>query len=287
MSALPLADGPAMYFGSTIMTFALPYGAFIAAAIALFYLFRATALRPAAEVDHGQRRPGHLGHHQGAGPDPGPGGDHRGVGAPGADGAASGRSRLPTAARSRARPRRTTRRKARTASTGDRLPGRAPGNGERDGGGRREPAARQPPHPPGGRGRARRADQAPHHRAPPGDHGPHDAAGPARPPVPPARRGHAGRRHPRGRQRQHDQLLPRPRHRRGHEAHLRPPAGQQAGRHHARGGADLGHRARRGRDRAARPGRQLAGGRRWPTPRSCSTSSSTRCCSSAVPRPTS
>ena len=41
MSALPLADGPAMYFGSTIMTFALPYGAFIAATIALYYLFRA------------------------------------------------------------------------------------------------------------------------------------------------------------------------------------------------------------------------------------------------------
>src|ERR1700677_4689199 len=41
MSALPLADGPAMYFGSTIMTFALPLGAFIAATIALFYLFRA------------------------------------------------------------------------------------------------------------------------------------------------------------------------------------------------------------------------------------------------------
>jgi hypothetical protein len=39
--ALPLADGPAEYFGSTIMTFALPYGAFIAASIALFYLFRA------------------------------------------------------------------------------------------------------------------------------------------------------------------------------------------------------------------------------------------------------
>jgi hypothetical protein len=37
----PLADGPAMFFGSTIMTFALPYGAFIAAAVALFYLFRA------------------------------------------------------------------------------------------------------------------------------------------------------------------------------------------------------------------------------------------------------
>ena len=30
-----------MYFGSTIMTFALPYGAFIAATIALFFLFRA------------------------------------------------------------------------------------------------------------------------------------------------------------------------------------------------------------------------------------------------------
>lgn len=30
-----------MYFGSTIMTFALPYGAFIVAAVALFYLFKA------------------------------------------------------------------------------------------------------------------------------------------------------------------------------------------------------------------------------------------------------
>jgi hypothetical protein len=42
----PLADGPAQYFGSTIMTFALPYGAFIAAAIALFFLFRATHSGP-------------------------------------------------------------------------------------------------------------------------------------------------------------------------------------------------------------------------------------------------
>jgi hypothetical protein len=41
MSAQPLADGPAMYFGGTIMTFALPLGAFIAAALALFFLFRA------------------------------------------------------------------------------------------------------------------------------------------------------------------------------------------------------------------------------------------------------
>jgi hypothetical protein len=41
VSALPIADGPAMYFGGTIMTFALPYGAFIAAAVALYFLFRA------------------------------------------------------------------------------------------------------------------------------------------------------------------------------------------------------------------------------------------------------
>jgi hypothetical protein len=39
-AALHLADGPAMYFGGTIMTFALPLGAFIVIAIALFYLFR-------------------------------------------------------------------------------------------------------------------------------------------------------------------------------------------------------------------------------------------------------
>ena len=41
MLALPLADGPAMYFGATIMTFALPYGAFIAVALALYFLLRA------------------------------------------------------------------------------------------------------------------------------------------------------------------------------------------------------------------------------------------------------
>jgi len=40
LAALHLADGPAMYFGSTIMTFALPLGAFIVITIALFYLFR-------------------------------------------------------------------------------------------------------------------------------------------------------------------------------------------------------------------------------------------------------
>jgi hypothetical protein len=37
---IPLADGPAMYFGGTIMTFALPLGAFIVISVALFYLFR-------------------------------------------------------------------------------------------------------------------------------------------------------------------------------------------------------------------------------------------------------
>jgi hypothetical protein len=42
----PLADGPAQYFGSTIMTFALPFGALIAAAIALFFIFRATHSGP-------------------------------------------------------------------------------------------------------------------------------------------------------------------------------------------------------------------------------------------------
>ena len=36
----PLAAGPAMYFGSTVMSFALPLGGFIAVATALFLLFR-------------------------------------------------------------------------------------------------------------------------------------------------------------------------------------------------------------------------------------------------------
>ena len=40
LAAMHLADGPAMYFGGTIMTFALPMGAFIVATVALFYLFR-------------------------------------------------------------------------------------------------------------------------------------------------------------------------------------------------------------------------------------------------------
>ena len=42
----PLADGPAMYFGGTIMTFALPLGAFILISIVLFYLFRSAHSGP-------------------------------------------------------------------------------------------------------------------------------------------------------------------------------------------------------------------------------------------------
>jgi hypothetical protein len=40
VSALQLADGPAMYLGGSIMTFALPLGAFIVIATVLFYLYR-------------------------------------------------------------------------------------------------------------------------------------------------------------------------------------------------------------------------------------------------------
>jgi hypothetical protein len=40
LAAVHIADGPAMYFGGTIMTFALPMGAFIVITVALFYLFR-------------------------------------------------------------------------------------------------------------------------------------------------------------------------------------------------------------------------------------------------------
>jgi hypothetical protein len=46
IAAMHLADGPAMYFGGTIMTFALPMGAFIVASIVLYYLFRANHAGP-------------------------------------------------------------------------------------------------------------------------------------------------------------------------------------------------------------------------------------------------
>jgi hypothetical protein len=64
-AALHLADGPAMYFGGTILTFALPMGAFIVASIVLFYLFRAQHHGPklrylagAAFSSFGTREPG-------------------------------------------------------------------------------------------------------------------------------------------------------------------------------------------------------------------------------------
>jgi hypothetical protein len=41
-----LADGPAMYLGGSIMTFALPMGAFIVIATVLFYLYRRPHLGP-------------------------------------------------------------------------------------------------------------------------------------------------------------------------------------------------------------------------------------------------
>jgi len=46
LAALHLADGPAMYFGGTIMTFALPLGAFIVISIVLYYLFRSAHSGP-------------------------------------------------------------------------------------------------------------------------------------------------------------------------------------------------------------------------------------------------
>ena len=45
-----------MYFGGTIMTFALPYGAFIAAALALYFLFRARHSGPRLKY----LNPGHV-----------------------------------------------------------------------------------------------------------------------------------------------------------------------------------------------------------------------------------
>jgi hypothetical protein len=46
LAALHLADGPAMYFGGTIMTFALPLGAFIVITLVLYYLFRSAHSGP-------------------------------------------------------------------------------------------------------------------------------------------------------------------------------------------------------------------------------------------------
>ena len=105
--------------------------------------------------------------------------------------------------------------------------------------------------------------------------------------VPPlrARRRHPGRRHAGGRQRQHPQLLPRPRHRRADAAHRAPPArhrrGVARGRRWSSGSCSASPRSacwRRPSTRCRRCSRSR---------RSCSTSSSTRCGSSAAPRRTS
>ena len=80
--------------------------------------------------------------------------------------------------------------------------------------------------------RAGRADQAADHRTASRHHRPGHAARPARRAVDPARPGHPRRRHAGRGQCQHHQLLHRPRHRRGHEAHLAAPAGGQRPRHH-------------------------------------------------------
>ena len=65
MFALPLADGPAMYLGASIMTFALPLAAFIVIAGVLFYLYRRPHhnprlkyLTPETVTSVGTREPG-------------------------------------------------------------------------------------------------------------------------------------------------------------------------------------------------------------------------------------
>jgi len=66
--ALIIADGPTRYFGGSIMTFALPYGAFIVIALGLYYIFkrphnvpRMRYLRPAHQISVGTREPGSTG----------------------------------------------------------------------------------------------------------------------------------------------------------------------------------------------------------------------------------
>jgi hypothetical protein len=63
-----LANGPAQYLGGSIMTFALPYGAFIVIALVLFYIFkrphsvpRMSYLRAAHQTSVGTREPGTAG----------------------------------------------------------------------------------------------------------------------------------------------------------------------------------------------------------------------------------
>jgi hypothetical protein len=68
MGATLLADGPTRYLGGSIMTFALPLGAFIVIALALYYIFkrphsvpRMRYLKPAHQTSVGTREPGTVG----------------------------------------------------------------------------------------------------------------------------------------------------------------------------------------------------------------------------------
>ena len=68
MTELVLADGPTRYLGGSIETFALPYGAFIVIATALYFIFkrphsvpRMRYLTPAHQVAAGTREPGTTG----------------------------------------------------------------------------------------------------------------------------------------------------------------------------------------------------------------------------------
>ena len=68
MTELVLADGPTRYLGGSIETFALPYGAFIVIATALYFIFkrphsvpRMRYLTPAHQIAAGTREPGTAG----------------------------------------------------------------------------------------------------------------------------------------------------------------------------------------------------------------------------------
>jgi hypothetical protein len=68
VTELFLADGPTRYLGGSIETFALPYGAFIVIATALYFIFkrphsvpRMRYLTPAHQIAAGTREPGTAG----------------------------------------------------------------------------------------------------------------------------------------------------------------------------------------------------------------------------------
>jgi hypothetical protein len=68
VTELVLAGGPTRYLGGSVETFALPYGAFILIAVALFFIFkrphsvpRMRYLTPAHQIATGTREPGQRG----------------------------------------------------------------------------------------------------------------------------------------------------------------------------------------------------------------------------------